>query len=129
MPSRVPCAVVAVVAALAVLPPAAPAAAAPASRTCKSADLRYPFQPGGRRTFGVFKLRIAGGTSATAHRVAKAWMRAFEKRLRSPGRLRLPRSVAGFRFTTLPAKAAQTYRERGRRRSTTIRFDYVVPNG
>ena len=56
-------------------------------------------------------------------------MRAFEKRLRSPGRLRLPRLVEGFRFTTLPPQAAQTYRERGRRRSTTIRFDYVVPNG
>ena len=129
MPSRVPWAVVVVTAALAALLPAAPAAAAPATRTCKSADLRYPFEPGGRRTFGVFNLRITGGTCTTAQRVARGWMRAFEKRLRGPGRLRLPRSVAGFRFTTLAPKAAQTYRERGRRRSTTIRFDYVVPNG
>jgi len=114
---------------LAFLLPAAAAGAVPANRTCKSADLRYPFEPGGPRTFGVFNLRISDGTCATAHRVARAWMRAFEKRLRGPGRLRLPRSVAGFRFTTLPPKAAQTYRERGRRRATTIRFDYVVPNG
>ena len=114
---------------LAFLFPAAAAGAAPANRTCKSADLRYPFEPGGPRTFGVFNLRISDGTCATAHRVARAWMGAFEKRLRGPGRLRLPRSVAGFRFTTLPPKAAQTYRERGRRRATTIRFDYVVPNG
>jgi hypothetical protein len=56
-------------------------------------------------------------------------MKAFEARLRSPGRLRLPRSVAGFRFITLPPNAAQTYRERGRRRTTTIRFDYRIPNG
>ena len=116
-----------VAAALVALP--SPATAAAPSRTCRSADLRYPFEPGGPRTFGVFTLRIAGGACATAHRVAKAWMRAFEKRLRGPGRLRLPRSVAGFEFITLPSKAAQTYRERGRRRSTTIRFDYVVPNG
>jgi hypothetical protein len=99
------------------------------TRTCKSADLRYPFNPGGPKDFGVFKLRITGGKCTTAHRVAKAWMRAFEARLRGPGRLRLPRSVAGFRFTTLPPNAAQTYRERGRRRTTTIRFDYRVPNG
>jgi hypothetical protein len=129
MPSRAPFAIVLVVVSLAVLIAAAPAGAAPATRTCRSADLRYPFEHGGPRTFGVFNLRITGGTCATAHRVARAWMRAFEKRLRGPGRLRLPRSVAGFRFTTLPPEAAQTYRERGRRRSTTIRFDYVVPNG
>jgi hypothetical protein len=98
------------------------------TRTCKSADLRYPFQPGGPRTFGVFKLRITGGKCATAHRVAKKWMEQFEGNLRL-GRLKLPRSVAGFRFKTLPANAAQTYRERGRKRKTTIRFDYRVPNG
>jgi hypothetical protein len=45
------------------------------------------------------------------------------------GRVRLPREVAGFTFTTLPPNAAQTYRERGRKRTTTIRFDYRVPNG
>jgi hypothetical protein len=129
MPSRVRCALVLLTAALVLLLPVVPAGAAPATRTCRSADLRYPFEPGGPRTFGVFNLSVTAGTCTTAHRVARSWMRAFEKRLRGPGRLRLPHSVAGFRFTTLPAKAAQTYRERGRRRSTTIRFDYLVPNG
>jgi hypothetical protein len=95
---------------------------------CKSADLRYPFEPGGPKTFGVFKLRITGGGCTTAHRVAKAWMDEFEADIRA-GRLRLPRAVAGFTFTTLPPNAAQTYRERGRKRTTTIRFDYRVPNG
>jgi hypothetical protein len=60
--------------------------------------------------------------------VAKAWMNTFEGDLLR-GHLRLPRSVAGFTFTTLAPNAAQTYRERGRRRATTIRFDYRVPNG
>jgi hypothetical protein len=128
MRPRAPWAIALVAVALAAFP-SSPATAAAPSRTCGSADLRYPFEPGGPRTFGVFHLRIEGGRCATAHRVAKAWMRAFEKRLHSPGRLRLPRLVEGFRFTTLPPQAAQTYRERGRRRSTTIRFDYVVPNG
>ena len=104
-----------------------PVAAADA-RTCKSADLRYPFMAGGPKTFGVFKLRIDGGSCATAHSVAKSWMRRFEADLRA-GRVRLPKSVQGFRFKTLPAHAAQTYSERGRRGSTTIRFDYRVPNG
>jgi hypothetical protein len=114
-------------AAAAAPPPAAVADAGPALR-CKSADLRYPFRSGGPKTFGVFKLRIAGGRCATARRVAKAWMDEFEANIRD-GRLELPRSVEGFAFTTLPANAAQTYRERGRRRATTIRFDYRVPNG
>jgi hypothetical protein len=107
--------------------PAAVADAKPTLR-CKSADLRYPFEPGGPKTFGVFKLRITGGRCTTAHRVAKAWMDEFEADIRA-GRLRLPRAVAGFTFTTLPPNAAQTYRERGRKRTTTIRFDYRVPNG
>src|SRR5215210_2507650 len=105
----------------------AAAGAAPA-RSCRSADLRYPFQPGGPNDFGVFRLRIAGGRCATAHRVAKAWMDRFEANLRA-GRIRLPRTVHGFRFKTLPPTAAQTYNERGRRRATTIRFAYRVPNG
>jgi hypothetical protein len=111
----------------AVLAPAAVADAKTAQR-CTSADLRYPFQEGGPKTFGVFKLRITAGRCATAHRVAKAWMKEFEADLRA-GRVHLPRMVAGFSFTTLPPDAAQTYRERGRRRETTIRFDYRVPNG
>jgi hypothetical protein len=37
--------------------------------------------------------------------------------------------VAGFKFTTLPAHEAQTFRERGRMRNTTIWFDYRIPNG
>lgn len=107
--------------------PAGTAQAAP-TRTCASADMRYPFEPGGPKTFGVFKLRITGGTCTTARRVARKWMQEFEANLRK-GRVKLPRKVEGFTFTTLPATAAQTYRERGRKGKTTIRFDYVVPNG
>ncbi len=121
------CSLVAVLAVLAVLAP--PAAQAQSTRSCASADLRYPFRPGGPKTFGVFTLQVTGGTCATAHRVARAWMREFERRIRRPGRLRLPRSVAGFRFTTLSPDEAQSYRERGRRGATVIRFRYRVPNG
>ena len=109
------------------LPPAA-VADAPPTLPCKSADLRYPFEPGGPKTFGVFKLRITDGTCRRAHRVAKAWMAEFELNLLL-GHVKLPQEVAGFTFTTLPPNAAQTYRERGRRGTTTIRFDYRVPNG
>jgi hypothetical protein len=112
---------------LVALAAAAPGADASTLR-CKSADLRYPFEPGGPKTFGVFKLQITDGSCRKAHRVARAWMAEFE--LESLlGRVTLPRRVAGFRFTSLPPDAAQTYRERGRRGSTTIRFDYRVPNG
>jgi hypothetical protein len=119
------CAAAVVVATVAALPASAVAAAG-ATLRCKSADLRYPFQPGGPKTFGVFKLRITGGRCTTAHRVAKAWMEKFEA---SQDEVKLPRHVAGFTFKTLPANAAQTYRERGRKRAKTIRFDYRVPNG
>jgi hypothetical protein len=107
-----------------------PTATAQASKTrrCKSADLRYPYQPGGPRTFGVFRLQITGGRCTTAHRIAKGWMRRFEAEIRR-GRVKLPRNVDGYAFKTLPAHAAQTYTERGKKRRTTIRFDYVVPNG
>ncbi len=107
--------------------PAAVADAAPTLR-CRSADLRYPFEPGGPKTFGVFKLRITDGTCRKARRVANPWMAEFELNILR-GHVKLPRRVAGFRFKTLPANAAQTYRERGRKGTTTIRFDYVVPNG
>ena len=106
---------------------AADADAAPTLR-CKSADLRYPFEPGGPKTFGVFKLRITDGTCRKAHRVAKTWMAEFELSILL-GELKLPRQAAGFTFTTLPPNAAQTYRERGRNGTTTIRFDYRVPSG
>jgi hypothetical protein len=96
--------------------------------SCKSADLRYPFTRGGPKTFGVFDLKITGGTCATAHTVAKDWMKRFETALRA-GHVRLPRSLDGFSFTTLPAKEPQEYRERGQKRGTTIRFEYRVPNG
>ena len=105
---------------------AAPAGAA--THRCRSADMRYPFMTGGPKTFGVFKLRIANGRCATARRVAKDWMKRFEGDL-ARGRVRLPRSVDGFSFVTLPATEAQTYRERGRKGTKTIRFDYRVPNG
>lgn len=111
------------------LPPAAVADAdAEPMLRCKSADLRYPFEPGGPKTFGVFKLRITDGTCRKAHRVAKAWMAKFELNVLL-GDVKLPRRAAGFTFTTLPPDAAQTYRERGRKGTTTIRFDYRVPNG
>jgi hypothetical protein len=45
------------------------------------------------------------------------------------GHVRLPRSVDGFTFTTLPAHVPQTYRERGRMGATTIWFTYQIPNG
>jgi len=95
---------------------------------CRSSDLRYPFQPGGPKTFGVFKLTVTGGGCKTAHRVAHAWMKRFETNIKA-GKLELPRSVDGFAFKNLPVHEAQTFRERGRRRGTTIRFDYRVPNG
>jgi hypothetical protein len=106
----------------------ATAAGAPSPRSCRSADLRYPFMPGGPRTFGVFDLRVTDGACATAHRVAQTWMTRFEAALRA-GHVRLPRSVDGFTFTTLPAHVAQTFRERGQARTTTIWFDYRIPNG
>lgn len=120
------CAAAVAFATVGAVPP--PALADTGARTCKSADLRYSFRPGGPKKFGVFKLRITGGKCATAHRVAKRWMEVFEANLRL-GRFKLPRSVAGFSFKTLPANAAQTYRERGRKHATTIRFNYRVPNG
>jgi hypothetical protein len=113
---------------LVALLPAHAEAHAGATLRCKSGDLRYPFEPGGPKTFGVFKLRVTGGTCTTAHRVAKSWMNDFEGDILR-GHLRLPRSVDGFSFKSLPPDAAQTYRERGRRRATTIDFEYRVPNG
>lgn len=95
---------------------------------CKSADLRYPFMSGGPNDFGVFELRIAGGSCATAHRVAKAWMKRFEAAI-SAGHVTLPHSVKGFTFKTLHAHMAQTYSERGRKPGATLWFDYRVPNG
>ena len=128
MPLRPRHAICAALTALAATAVVTPAADASATLRCKSADLRYPFQPGGPNDFGVFKLRIAGGSCSTAHRVAKAWMTKFEANV-DDGRFDIPRRAAGFRFTTLQAKAAQELRERGRRGSTTIRFDYRIPNG
>jgi hypothetical protein len=112
---------------VALLAAAAPAPAA-ATRSCKAGDLHYPFQPGGPKTFGVFRLTVTGGTCAKAHRVARSWMADFELDLLL-GKVKLPRKVAGFSFKSLPPDAAQTYRERGRKGATTIRFDYRVPNG
>jgi hypothetical protein len=119
---------VAAAVAVAALAVAAPPAGAAAAVRCRSADLRYPFQPGGPKTFGVFRLRVAGGDCRTAHRVAREWMDRFEGNLLR-GHDRRPRHVFGFTFRTLPADEAQTFDERGRRDGTTIRFDYRVPNG
>jgi hypothetical protein len=109
---------------VALLVPAATAGAA----TCKSSDLRYPFQPGGPKTFGVFKLQVTNGTCRKAHKVARSWMAEFELELLL-GRVKLPKKVAGFKFKSLPPDEAQTYRQRGRKGSTTLQFDYRVPNG
>lgn len=128
MPRRAAWVAALVLATVAALLPAA-VADARATLRCKSADLRYPFEPGGPKSFGVFKLRITGGRCGTAHRVAKAWMHKLEASIRSPGPLKVPRRAGGFAFTTLPPDAAQTYNERGRRNTTTVRFDYRVPNG
>ena len=108
--------------------PAATATAAtstPATHHCRSADLRYPFHKGLPRDFGVWRLKVTGGTCRTAHSVAKRWQRRFEA---SPTAT-LPRRVDGFGFRSLPPREAQTYRLRGTREATVVRFDYVVPNG
>ncbi len=108
---------------------AAPAVTvASATRSCAATDLRYPFRSGGPKDFGVFELRVTGGGCATAHRIAKAWMRRFEAAL-DAGHVRLPKSVGGFAFETLRPTEAQSYNERGRKGQTTIRFAYRVPNG
>ena len=101
------------------------AAASPAhaASTCKSADLRYPFSPGGPKSFGVFHLRATGASCSTAHAVAAAWKKKFEVKYD------LPKTVNGYRFTELDPTAAQTYRLRGVKGSVRINFDYVVPNG
>jgi hypothetical protein len=118
-------ALAAAVAGLALLA-AAPAEAKP--RTCKSSDLRFPFQPGGPKTFGVFQLKVTGGTCTTAHRVAKDWKRRFEANL-DRGSEKLPKHVDGFTFTQVPVHEAQTFGLKGVRGATTVRFHYVVPNG
>ncbi len=108
--------------------PGTAAAASSLPHSCRSADLRYPFMPGGPNTFGVFGLRIANGPCTTAHRVAKAWMGRFEAAFRA-GRFIIPRSVDGFRFRMLDVDEAQAFRERGQTGTTTIWFDYRIPNG
>lgn len=107
----------------------APAAEAAKPRSCASADLRYPFEPGGPDTFGVFKLRVTGGSCMTAHHAAHAWMAKFEASLRGEGELELPKRAGGFSWKQLQPNAAQTYRLRGTKGKTTVTFDYVVPNG
>src|SRR3954451_14559944 len=113
----------AVAAAAVLLVPGSAAAAG-----CKSSDLRYPFQKGGPKDFGVFRLTVTNATCATARSVAKAWKHDFEAALKN-GRVRLPKHEGGFTFRTLKANQAQTYRERGTKGSAVIRFDYRVPNG
>jgi hypothetical protein len=106
-------------------------AAAPAHATtsaCKSSDLRFPFMPGGPKTFGVFHLKVTGGSCATAHRVAKDWKARFQANL-NKGSDKLPKHVDGFTFSQVPVHAAQTFGLKGVRSRTTVRFNYVVPNG
>ena len=104
------------------------AAEATPTKVCKSADMRYPFEPGGPKTFGVFRLTVTGAGCGIARPVARRWMDRFEANLRD-GRVKLPKRVRGFRFKQLPPNEAQTHRLRGRREGASIRFDYVVPNG
>ena len=106
---------------------AAPAGAA-TPHPCKAADLCHPFMPGGPKTFGVLRLTVVRGSCTTARRVAKAWGKAFEAQ--SDGTdASLPRRAAGYTFTQLRTKRPQEYRLRGRRATTSIRFDPRVPNG
>ena len=90
------------------------AAVAHASTThrCKSADLRYPFEPGGPKTFGVFKLRITGGRCATAHRVAKIWMEKLEASIHGSGPLKVGSD---------PAQPLEPLRLRGAQRLSATR--------
>lgn len=108
---------------------ATPTALAAKPRSCASADLRYPFEPGGPKTFGVFKLKVTGASCMTAHHAAHAWMAQFEASLRGEGELELPKRAGGFSWKELKPNAAQTYRLRGTKGKTTVTFDYVVPNG
>ena len=117
-----------VLTALALLTVAAPAAEAK-TRSCASGDLRYPFEPGGKKTFGVFKLKATGATCMAAHHAAHAWMAEFEASLRGEGALVMPRTAGGFKWKELPPNAAQTYRLFGTKGSKRVTFDYVVPNG
>jgi hypothetical protein len=106
-------------------------AAAPAEAkavSCKSSDLQFPFMPGGPKFFGVHKLKVTGGTCATAHRVAKDWKRRFQANL-NKGSEKLPKHVDGFTFSQVEVHAAQTFGMKGVRNRTTVRFNYVVPNG
>jgi hypothetical protein len=109
--------------------PAAAADAKPVTHRCKSADLRYPFKKGLPNDFGVFRLRITGGSCTTAHRVAKKWMDRLETSIRDRRKLEVPKRVEGFTFKTLAATEAQSFNERGRKSGTTVRFLYRVPNG
>jgi hypothetical protein len=106
----------------------ASAGAAAATHVCKSSDLRYSFSQGGPKAFGVFDLRISGGTCATAHRVAKTWMRKFERNVHN-GSEKRPHTARGFTFTSHAANEAQAFRVKGTHDLTTIRFKYRVPNG
>jgi hypothetical protein len=107
----------------------APAAQAAKPRSCASADLRYPFEEGGPKTFGVFKLRVIGASCTVGHHAAHAWMAKFEASLRGEGALEVPKRAGGFVWKELAPNAAQTYRLRGTKGKTTVTFDYVVPNG
>jgi hypothetical protein len=103
----------------------APGAAASTPVRCAAADLRYGIQDGMPRHFGVWRLEVSGASCTTAHTIAKAWQRRFERSATAT----LPRRIGAFRFRSLPPNAAQTYRLRGTRGATIVRFDYVVANG
>jgi len=98
----------------------APASAAPTA--CKSSDLRYSFNPGGPKTFGVFNLRQTATTCKVARYVAKEFGRKYE----STGKL--PKRAGGFAifgYTSGPQQV--TIKATAGRK--VVRFRYVVANG
>jgi hypothetical protein len=107
--------------ALALLPGAA-------THDCKSSDLRFAFQPGAPKFFGVFRLKATNASCATAHKVAKDWKKRFQAN-QNHGNDTLPKKVDGFTFTTFETHAAQTVGMKGRRGAATLQFRYVIPNG
>ena len=108
-------ALAAAVAGLALL--AAAPAEAKTAKACKSTDLQFPFMPGGPKFFGVHKLKVTGGTCATAHRVAKDWKKRFEANLHKGSEVCIDDFEANrapdHRYRTTPLNGLWTHMKRG----------------
>ena len=108
-----------VLAALALLTVAAPAAEAKTPQLRPPATCATRSRPGGKKTFGVFKLqRPTGATCLAAHHAAHAWMdgvRGLAARRRAAWSCR-QHEPAGSSEKELQPNAAQTYRLRGTKR-------------